>query len=142
MNSANAEPAGGVAGFSARLKTALEFRGFITPESQIEHIAALTGRNRQTARRWLAGWSPVRVPDGLLGLCGSLKMSAGWLLVGEGLDPMEMDLIEKVRAMSKWEKTKFIRYGLRLMNKDTKAIRLGSMFDQGQISRQQLLSMM
>lgn len=84
MNAANSEPSLGVAGFSERLKTALEFRGFTSLESQIGHIAETTGRSHQTARRWLSGWEPVRFPHWILGLCETLKVSAGWVLVGVG----------------------------------------------------------
>jgi hypothetical protein len=136
------EPSLSTARFSERLKTALEFRGFDTLESQVAHIVATTGRSPQTARRWLAGWEPIRFPRWLLGLCDSLKVRPGWVLVGEGPDPMEMALIESVRAMTEWEKGRFFRFGIRLLNKDSKAIRLGEMFDRGQISRQQLFSMM
>jgi hypothetical protein len=144
MNEINPEPSTNHAGFSGRLKVALEFRGFDTLESQVGHISAMTGRSPRTARRWLAGWEPTYLPvrDEFFKLCESLKASPTWILLGQGPDPKEMELIEIMRAMTKWERTKFVRYGIRLLNNDAKAIRLSEMFEKGQISRHQLFSMM
>lgn len=144
MNAINSDPATNHVGFSGRLKVALEFRGFDTLESQVGHISAMTGRSPRTARRWLAGWEPTCLPerDGFFKLCESLKASPSWILLGHGHSPIEMALIKNMRAMTEWEKTKFVRFGIRLLNNDAKAIRLSGMLEKGQISRHQLFSMM
>lgn len=144
MNSTNYEPSGNQSGFSERLKVALEFRGFDTLESQVGHVAAMTGRSTRTARRWLTGWEPTYLPirDEFFKLCESLKASPAWILLGQGPNPMEMAVIEGMRAMTEWKKNKFARFVFRVRNDDAKATRLFGMFEQGQISRHQLFSMM
>ena len=144
MNAINSEPSTNHAGFSGRLKVALEFRGFDTFDSQVGHISAMTARSPRTARRWLAGWEPTYLPEqsGFLKLCKSLKASAGWILFDQGPNPMQMAVIENMSAMTEWEKNKFVRFVFRVRNDDAKATRLFGMFEQGQISRHQLFSMM
>jgi len=54
----------------------------------------------------------------------------------------EFELLEMRRLMTPWERDQHLKLGIRLVNKDEKAIRLLDMFERGQISRHQLFSMM
>lgn len=59
----------------------------------------------------------------------------------EGLDLGRILLVEQHRRLSKWEQNKNIRFMIRLNNDDPKARRLLKMYSCGQISRQQIFSM-
>jgi hypothetical protein len=50
--------------------------------------------------------------------------------------------VELYRRMTEWERNKFLRFGLRLLNNDAKVLRLSKMCEQGQITRTQLFGMM
>lgn len=58
-----------------------------------------------------------------------------------GMDLGQILLLEQHRRLSEWEKNKNLRLMIRLINDDPKADRLLEMYSRGQISRQQVFSM-
>lgn len=54
---------------------------------------------------------------------------------------MDIVMLEQRRRMTKWEQNKHLRLMLRLLNSDPKARRLCDMVGKGQITRQQMFSM-
>jgi len=132
--------------FGERLIDALEYQGIMDPVQQVEMVAQACQITSRTARKYLQASSYPEFlnhnPMRLWSLAGKLEVNPVWLLTGDGLTPEEWRVIKSVRLMSKWEKTKFIRYGIRLLNDDAKARRLGAMFDAGQISRHTLFASM
>ncbi|GMU48664.1 MAG: hypothetical protein AMXMBFR31_08900 [Candidatus Desulfobacillus denitrificans] len=51
-------------------------------------------------------------------------------------------LREDFSSMSEWERTRFMRFALRIVNHDPKAERLAALHEAGKISRHELLARM
>lgn len=54
----------------------------------------------------------------------------------------ELQVIESMRSMTKYQQNKMVRLAIRLVNKDAKALKLLDKFESGFISVHQLLSAM
>lgn len=132
--------------FGARLIEALKLQGLTDHKQQVEKVAQCLGVKCKTAEKYLLA---VTFPEFLnlrpflfIELADALQVSPRWLFDGRGLNPKEMELITAIKSMTDWEKNKFLRFGIRLLNNDAKAYRLIDIHSKGQISRQQLFAAM
>ncbi len=143
-------------GLFERLQAALRFDGVASPEAQERHLAKAADVQIRTARSWLQGRRQPR-PGIFNRLCDGLDVDFEWLAGREfqlgpdkpdrhaliaGMPEGEIKLIHAWHKMTAWERNKFLRYATRLLNNDSKALRLGAMCEHGQISRHQMLAAM
>ncbi len=127
--------------FAKRLHDALEQRGYTAKEEKVRFVVETTGRTEPTVENWLAGRKKPKRGKDVQALAGSLQIRYVWLMVGGHNLNTEL-VCAAMRKMSDWEKNKFNRFLIRLLNNDPKAIRLAGMVERGQMSRSQLFGMM
>lgn len=131
--------------FGERLIEALNFQGITDPAQQVEKVAQVCQITARTARKYLQA---TALPKFLVlnlsrfeALAFALDVDRTWLFCGRDAT-LETRVINNMLSMSEWERSKFVRYVMRVRNNCQKARRLGAMRDAGQISRQQLLAAM
>ncbi|HQT01153.1 MAG: hypothetical protein B7Y26_13905 [Hydrogenophilales bacterium 16-64-46] len=131
--------------FAERLNEAFEHRGITDTQEKINHLVAATGRKARTVARWLSGDTMPRGgfanQDVRVLIARDLRISAYWLICGEGYSPRQSDLYEKLEKLPREYIPKLTRYFLRLLNNDPKALRWAKMLDQGEIGMGQILAM-
>lgn len=132
--------------FGTRLIEALELQGFTDYKQQVEKVSQYLAVKYKTAEKYLlAETFPEFLnsrPRLLYELADALEVSAVWLFNGSGLCPWKMKVVKAMESMTEWEKNKYLRLCIRLLNNDAKAFRLINMHHNGQISRQQLFAAM
>lgn len=132
--------------FSERLIEALESQGITDHKQQVEKVAQGLKVKPKTAEKYLqsATWPAFFNvnPGRIYALADDLEFNAIWLWNGDGPSPEEMRFIKAMKSWTKWEKNKYQRLMIRIINDDAKALRLFDMHIAGQISRHQLLAAM
>lgn len=128
--------------FGARLNEALRYRkSELNEQEKVDFVARITGRTARTARVWLSGGNRPRRNKDLHSLAEGLSIRYVWLHFGLGYSPFQADLLEKLANMPPEYVPKLMRYLLRLMNKDPKALRWSAMCERGELSGWQVLDM-
>lgn len=128
---------------SARLREALELRGFATLPSQVAKIAAVTGRTKQTAKRWLAEGKGMRDFNDIHAIAEELNVHLDWMYGTTTLPLKDYEALMAIwKSLNEWERSKYLRFSIRLRNNDAKAFRLSDMYHIGQLTRQQFFAMM
>lgn len=142
----NANSAAHHSTFGERLSQVFSLQSVTDRQQQVEKVAQCLGVRGKTAEKYLQA---TTFPDFLnrrallfYKLAEELGVSAEWLYDGRGYSPEAMQVAKNMESMTEWEKNKFLRFAIRLLNHDPKARRLGDMFHSGRISRQQFLAAM
>jgi len=132
--------------FGTRLIEALELQGFTEYKQQVDQVAQCLGVKCATAETYLKSSEfPAflsRRPKLLFELAGVLDVPVMWLFNGSGPNPKVIRVMKAMESMTEWEQTKYLRFCIRLLNNDAKAIRLSGMQINGRISRQQFFAAM
>lgn len=135
-----------ITSYHDRLNQVLEIAGITTKEEKVDCLVEVTGRDARTVQRWLSGEQKPSLAsfESIEGVLEAFKMrpALNWLYTGKGYTPKEAIVIEAMTTMSEWEKDKFIRMLIRLMNNDRKVLRLLHLFNTGYINRERLMSSM
>ena len=98
----------------------------------------------RTARIYLSKirrWTHAEIEGTIDPLLSCVEGEPDYLFVGYEYSPMLVIELEQRRRMTEWERDKLTRFCLRLLNSDKKVLRLSEMCSRGQITRQQLFSM-
>lgn len=136
--------------FHGRLNFILSRAGYVTEHEKISKLSKASGRTARTVKKWLIGQS---FPNDHFKLHKVLKAvdytgCLLWLMSGKtrvefgDIDPWQKDIATKMQNMSEWQKSKFLRMTLRLLNNDKKVNRLIAQRDAGLISQDRFLSLM
>jgi len=130
--------------FGDRLTEALHFSGYFNRNEQVLKVAAAAEVTTKTATRYLAlDKCPMKkYPIRLLSLSKALNCNFSWLYSGDGLSPYDESIAKSMALMTEYEKRKFLRMAIRMVNKDSKVKRAINLFDAGFISKDQFFSMM
>lgn len=111
--------------FGERLIEALEFQGITDPAQRVEKVAQACQITPATARKYLQA---TKLPNFLVlnlsrfeALASALDADRTWLFCGRDAT-REEQVINNMRAMSEWERSKFVRYVMRLRNNDPNPI--------------------
>ncbi len=127
--------------FSTRLNEVFLYRDITSTRERIARLTSVTGRSRRTVRRWLSGDCVPRHDYAFLSIASDLDIDAGWLYDGRGWTPWQHDFAEKLALLPRAWVPKMMRYCLRLLNKDPKALRWAEMLERGELSAEQVLAM-
>jgi transcriptional regulator with XRE-family HTH domain len=127
--------------FAERLNEAFKYRGITDTQEKIKRLEDATGRKARTVAGWLNGDGIPRSGLTLVQIGEDLNAGIDWLLLGDGYSPFQRDMQEKLSGVPPHMLNGLIRYMLRLMNNDPKALRWTAMRERGELSAEQLLSM-
>lgn len=125
--------------FPERLTLAADRMGAISTTERVKAVATAANVSNSTARRWLRGECRPRFASTMLQLADGMNADFGWLWSGKSThetDYLRLDDIEP------WAANKFRRMHIRLMNNDSKAIRMLGSFWDGNIPIEALLQAM
>ncbi|MHB1246711.1 MAG: hypothetical protein ACYCZH_09720 [Sulfuriferula sp.] len=123
--------------FSERLNEAFTFCDITTTPEKIDRLTAATGRTPRTVKRWLSGASMPSSPSARGRIAKDLNIDIVWLYNGHGMPPLNY----KLSRIPKELMPKFMRYLIRLMNNDPKAMRWIAMSARGELGIEQILAM-
>lgn len=128
-----------------RLKKAFEFAGIANLADQVEKIVEVCKVKKRTAKLYVSTQFEIKTYRRsyiLYPLAEALDVDSHWLIYGIGLDPWQYKYSKFLRTLSEKQVNQNLRFFIRLINKDAKAMRLLDMCSKDQITFFQLLSMM
>lgn len=128
-----------------RLQEAFEFAGITNLADQVEKIVEVCEVKNRTAKLYVSSQFEMKTYRRsyiLYPLAKALGVDSDWLLYGSGWDPQQYKYMKFLQTLSEKQINQNLRFFIRLINKDAKAMRLLDMCSKDQITFFQLLSMM